>query len=191
MPFDKVEYHKKYYAKNRERILARGKEYKKNNKEKVMMHSKKHYEKNRERLLEYRKQYYAEHGEEVNARRLEKIRNIKKHSDLTYSFLNKRILGCQARGKKIEKNCSLTTEELLELIPKDLKCPVFGTKFSFGKGLNQFSMSIDRIDNNKGYHKDNVVVVSFKANAMKSSATLKELYQVADFYYELEKKVNA
>ena len=109
MPFDRVEYHKKYYAKNRERILAYGKEYKKNNKEKVMLHSKKHYEKNRERLLEYRKQYYAEHGEEVNARRLKKIRNIKKHSDLTYSFLNKRILGCQARGKKIEKNCSLTT----------------------------------------------------------------------------------
>ena len=68
---------------------------------------------------------------------------------------------------------------------------MFGTKFLFGKGLNQFSMSIDRIDNNKGYHKNNIVVVSFKANTMKNSATLKELYQVADFYYELEKKLNA
>lgn len=191
MPFDKVEYHKKYYAKNRESILAKVEEYTKNNKEKVMLRRKKHYEKNKERLLEYRKQYYAEHGEEANAKRQEKIRNIKKHSDLTYSFLNKKILGCQARGKKIEKNCSLTTEELLELIPKDLRCPVFGTKFLFGRGLNQSSMSIDRIDNNKGYHKNNIVVVSFKANAMKNSATLKELYQVADFYYELEKKVNA
>ena len=86
---------------------------------------------------------------------------------------------------------TLTAEELLELIPKDLKCPVFGTKFSFGEGhkwkSKQNSMSVDRIDNNKGYHKDNIVIVSFKANAMKSSATLKELYQVADFYYELEK----
>ena len=191
MPFDRVEYYKKYYAKNRERILASVEEYNRNNKEKVMLHRKKHYEKNKERILEYKKQYYAEHGEEINARRQEKIRNIKKHSDLTYSFLNKRILNCQARYKNIGKNCSLTTEELLELIPKDLKCPVFGTKFLFGRGLNQSSMSIDRIDNNKGYHKNNIVVVSFKANTMKNSATLKELYQVADFYYELEKKLNA
>ena len=94
--------------------------------------------------------------------------------------------------KASTKDVTLTAEELLELIPKDLKCPVFGTKFSFGKGHNwkykQNSMSVDRIDNNKGYNKDNIVIVSFKANAMKSSATLKELYQVADFYYELEKR---
>ena len=191
MPFDKVEWRKKYYAKNRESIIASVEEYTKNNKEKVMLRRKKHYEKNRERLIEYQKQYYAEHGEEVNARRQEKICSIKKHSDLTRSFLSKKIFVCRSRCKNTGKDCSLTTEELLELIPKDLKCPVFGTKFSFGKGLKQSSMSIDRIDNNKGYHKDNVVVVSFKANAMKSSATLKELYQVADFYYELEKKVNA
>ena len=87
---------------------------------------------------------------------------------------------------------TLTAEELLELIPKNLKCPVFGTKFKFGTYRNwsdrQKGMSVDRIDNSKGYHKDNVVVVSFKANTMKSSATLKELYQVADFYYKLEKR---
>ena len=94
--------------------------------------------------------------------------------------------------KERSHDVTLTAEELLELIPEDLKCPVFGTKFSFGKGHNwkfkQNNMSVDRIDNNKGYHKDNIVIVSFKANVMKSSATLKELYQVADFYYELEKR---
>jgi hypothetical protein len=91
---------------------------------------------------------------------------------------------------------TLTAEELLELIPKDLTCPVFGIKFKFGTQDHNWSdkqrgMSVDRIDNSKGYHKDNVVVVSFKANMMKSSATLKELYQVADFYHKLEKKLNA
>ena len=48
-------------------------------------------------------------------------------------------------------------------------------------------MSIDRINNSKGYHKDNIVVVSDLVNTIKSNATLKELYMVADFYYELEK----
>ena len=94
--------------------------------------------------------------------------------------------------KERSNDVTLTAEELLELIPKDLKCPVFGIKFSFGKGndwkFKQYSMSVDRIDNNKGYHKDNVVIVSSKANTMKSSDTLKELYQVADFYYGLEKR---
>ena len=65
-------------------------------------------------------------------------------------------------------------------------------RFTFGMQPTsldkQRAMTVDRIDNSKGYHKDNVVIISFKANAMKSSATLKELYQVADFYYKLEKR---
>jgi hypothetical protein len=118
------------------------------------------------------------------SKRRKKIWNIKKYADITLVYLRQRINNTRYRNK----DTTLTPEELLELIPKDLRCPVFGTKFSFGSGVNQFSMSIDRIDNDKGYHKNNVVIVSMKANAMKSSATLKELYQVADFYYELEKR---
>ena len=114
--------------------------------------------------------------------------NIMKYTYISMSFLSYKIVKMKASTKDV----TLTAEELLELIPKDLKCPGFGTKFSFGKGHNwkykQNSMSVDRIYNNKGYNKDNIVIVSFKANAMKSSATLKELYQVADFYYELEKR---
>jgi hypothetical protein len=48
-------------------------------------------------------------------------------------------------------------------------------------------MSIDRINNSKGYHKDNIVVVSDLVNTIKSSATINEMYMVANFYYELEK----
>ncbi len=70
---------------------------------------------------------------------------------------------------------TLTTGELLELIPKDLTCPVFGTKFEFGTyhdwSDRQKGMSVDRIDNSKGYHKDNVVIVSFKEYHEKFSHT--------------------
>ena len=51
-------------------------------------------------------------------------------------------------------------------------------------------MSFDRIDNSKGYIKDNLVVVSLRANTIKNVATVKEMYQVADFYYELERKLH-
>ena len=161
MPLNKKEYNKKYYQDNKERLRIQHKNYRADNKEKIR---------------DMKRKYVSNYS------------NIKKYTDVTIPFLSYKI----GKMKASTKDVTLTAEELLELIPKDLKCPVFGTKFSFGKGHNwkykQNSMSVDRIDNNKGYNKDNIVIVSFKANAMKSSATLKELYQVADFYYELEKR---
>ena len=161
MSFSRKEYNKKYYQDNKESILIQQKNYRADNKEKV-----------RDMKRKYRRNYF----------------NIMKYTDISMSFLGYKISKMKDRSNDV----TLTAEELLQLIPKDLKCPVFGTKFSFGKGHNwkykQNSMSVDRIDNNKGYNKDNIVIVSFKANAMKSSATLKELYQVADFYYKLEKR---
>ena len=160
MPLNKKEYNKKYYQDNKERLRIQHKNYRADNKEKIR---------------DMKRKYVSNYS------------NIKKYTDVTIPFLSYKI----GKMKERSNDVTLTAEELLELIPKDLKCPVFGTKFSFGKGHNwkykQNSMSVDRIDNNKGYHKDNVVIVSSKANTMKSSATLKELYQVADFYYELEK----
>jgi hypothetical protein len=179
MPFNKKEYDKKYYKDNKEKILDNNKKYYQDNKEKALAQYKKYYQDNKEKILDNQRKYTS------------KIFNIKKYTDISMPFLNKKIGYMKERSNDV----TLTAEELLELIPKDLKCPVFGTKFSFGKGHNwkfkQNSMSVDRIDNNKGYHKDNIVIVSFKANVMKSSATLKELYQVADFYYELEKRIKS
>ena len=176
MPFNKKEYDKKYYQANREKILVNNKKYYQDNKEKVLAQYKKYYQDNKEKIRDTQRKYISN------------IYNIKKYTDISMPFLNKKIGYMKERSNDV----TLTAEELLELIPKDLKCPVFGTKFSFGEGhkwkSKQNSMSVDRIDNNKGYHKDNVVIVSSKANTMKSSATLKELYQVADFYYELEKR---
>ena len=82
---------------------------------------------------------------------------------------------------------TLTAEDIISLVPKDLKCPVYKEPFIF-KGRSQWNLSFDRIDNSRGYTKDNVVVVSSRANVIKNVANVKELYQVADFYYALEKK---
>ena len=182
---------KKYYSDNKEKILYNNRKYYQDNKEKVRDTSRKYYQNNKEKISTHYKKYYQDNKEKILARNKKyhnKIVNIKKYTDISIPFLNKKISNMRDRSNDV----TLTAEELLELIPKDLKCPVFRTKFSFGEGndwtTKQNSMSVDRIDNNKGYHKDNVVIVSFKANVMKSTATLKELYQVADFYYELEKR---
>ena len=73
-----------------------------------------------------------------------------------------------------------------ELTPEDIKfpdvCPVLGIKLSLNregaKTYNQASPnapSIDRFDNNKGYTKENVRFISFRANRLKADATFEEI----------------
>ncbi len=77
------------------------------------------------------------------------------------------------------------------LEPKDIKipqnCPVLGIPLKQAKThASANSPSIDRINNEKGYVKNNIVVVSYKANTIKSNATFKELQAVVDFYKQYE-----
>lgn len=67
-------------------------------------------------------------------------------------------------------------------IPK--RCPVIGIPLNFQrKGrMADNSPSLDRIDNDRGYIKGNIVVVSLRANRIKSNATIKELTMIARFY---------
>jgi hypothetical protein len=76
-----------------------------------------------------------------------------------------------------------------DLKPSDIVipdvCPVLGIpigKRSTGKqGQKDDSATIDRFDNNKGYVKDNVFVISWKANNIKSNGTYEEIMKVAEW----------
>lgn len=62
-------------------------------------------------------------------------------------------------------------------------CPVLGIKLETGDRKNHFNApSIDRIDNSKGYTKDNIMIVSTKLNLLKKDATIDELIKIGDFY---------
>lgn len=75
-------------------------------------------------------------------------------------------------------------------------CPVLGIRIYFargrGNGLAERDCrpSVDRIDNSKGYTPDNIVVVSYRANRLKSDATLSELEAVAAFYRGIDEDRN-
>ena len=65
------------------------------------------------------------------------------------------------------------TEEDIE-VPE--VCPLIGIPLEISsKGHSPNSPSIDRIDCDKGYVKGNVWIVSYKANTVKSDASLEEL----------------
>lgn len=76
----------------------------------------------------------------------------------------------RAEQRGIEFNIEL--EDIV--IPE--KCPILECPFIYGTSENyDYSPSLDRIDNSKGYIKGNIQVISTKANKMKNSATQEEL----------------
>lgn len=55
-------------------------------------------------------------------------------------------------------------------------CPILEVPIVLGSKDNyEYTPSLDRIDNSKGYIKGNIQIISKKANSMKNSASLKEL----------------
>lgn len=83
---------------------------------------------------------------------------------------------CRAVKKKLEFNISL--EYLKSLWNKQRgKCSITGLDMThiILNGKMRTSLSIDRIDSNKGYTVDNVQLVCIVANMMKNNMTLNEL----------------
>ena len=83
---------------------------------------------------------------------------------------------------------SITSAYIISILTD--KCPIFGTAFNYGqnRGIKPESPSLDRIIPSLGYIEGNVVIISSKANSIKSAYGSKELYKVADWLYELEKE---
>lgn len=85
--------------------------------------------------------------------------------------------------------CTITEDDLV--FPE--RCPILGIPLSFGLGMGaghglafrDSRYSADRIDNSKGYVPGNVVIVSYRANRIKSDASAQELTAVARFYERL------
>lgn len=86
----------------------------------------------------------------------------------------KRNMLAGAKRRASVKNIDFhITEEDIEI---PIMCPILEVPLVIGtKGNYEYSPSLDRIDNSKGYIKGNIQVISKKANSMKNSATLTEL----------------
>jgi hypothetical protein len=87
--------------------------------------------------------------------------------------IKKLVEDAARRAKERGMNFCLTAEE----IEAPDECPVFKCKLIYqatGKRSND-SASIDRIDSTKGYTPDNVWIISWRANQIKSDATIQEL----------------
>jgi len=104
---------------------------------------------------------------------------IRRARNWKYKAKKVMINGAKQRAKRAGIEFSITEDDFE--IP-DI-CPVLGIKIHRTKRNNfSNSPSIDRIDNNKGYVPDNIMIVSRRLNILKKDATLKELVRIGEFY---------
>lgn len=140
--------YRKWYLKNRDKLVARAAEWAKNNPDKRKKCCKK---------------YYTEHADRAKAAQ---VRYRKEHPRKYLLALAKRR--APAKGQEF----SISMSDLPE-IPE--VCPLLGIVIDpYAEKLSHHP-SIDRIDSSKGYVPGNVQIISQRANMLKNNATLDEL----------------
>jgi hypothetical protein len=98
-----------------------------------------------------------------------------------------------ARRRTLDRGwppCTLKAQDIWDVWPEDFKCPVLGIELMHGYENRYNSPTLERIDNNKGYVIGNILIVSHRANCIKSDGTWQEIMAVAEFYKQLEEKDN-
>jgi hypothetical protein len=92
----------------------------------------------------------------------------------------------KARGRAKARGLSFTLSSE-DISPLPSHCPVFGFELDYELSRASFnSPTLDRVDNDKGYELGNVIVVSRKANTMKSDGTVEDMKLLYEFYEKIK-----
>ena len=84
----------------------------------------------------------------------------------------------RANAKQIGIEFALKQDE----VAYPTHCPILGLELDyFAETRQENCASFDRLDSSKGYIKDNVVIVSWRANRIKNDGTAEEHRRIADF----------
>lgn len=121
--------------------------------------------KNLDRVLEMRKEYRSR--PDVKQRRCIITKEWNKRN-------NESVMCTRAkkRARQLNLPFSLSKEDII--IPE--YCPILGIKLEYSENsMSDNSPSIDRIIPEKGYVKDNIIIISNRANRIKNNASLEEI----------------
>lgn len=114
--------------------------------------------------------------------------SLERHRESDRKYKEKRalneILVKTAKQRAKSKNIDFNLEIKDVVIP--VYCPILGIKLNqVKKGSRQHtSPSLDRIDNKKGYTKDNIKVISWEANTIKNHGTADEHQKIVYYIHE-------
>lgn len=88
----------------------------------------------------------------------------------------------KSKAKREGREFNLSREDIV--IPEI--CPVLLIPLKFGPYKERWSSpSVDRIDNSRGYTKDNVAIISFKANMYKSNMSKEDIKRLYDYVSDI------
>jgi hypothetical protein len=96
-----------------------------------------------------------------------------------------RRIWCKIRRKASKKGLPFDLELGDIKIPSI--CPVLGIPLKISDKDLDSCPSIDRIENHRGYTRGNIIIVSHRANRLKSDAFMWELDRISKFYRELKR----
>jgi len=114
---------------------------------------------------------------------------VSKNANPVATITRSMFYNAKYRAAQTGVEFSITLDDIRQLAKDLTHCPWldielrwqcnFGSGVGRGKGKSHpHSPSLDRIDSSKGYIKDNIVIVSHRANAIKRDATELELIQM-------------
>ena len=143
----------------------------------INMPCKEQYDKNKEKYREEAAKWREDNLEQ------DKENKIQWQKD---NFEKQKVYAAKNRAKQKNIYFELTEQDIKDVWPEDNKCPALGIPLKRNEGvLCDNSSSLDRVDNNKGYTKDNIQIVSTLANHIMSSATPDQVLQVGHYFKEL------
>lgn len=160
---------RKYYLAHTDRCRKAIDSWKIRNPKKAKKYSRNNYMNHREEALKRQRAWYAKNREKV----IDKARTYKKNNPWYFMFC-----ACKSRAKR--SGIAFTIE------PADIKipeyCPVLGIKLikDGGSPMDHWA-SLDRINSKRGYEPDNVAVISYRANRIKSDATIDEIKAIYNY----------
>ena len=125
--------------------------------------------KNPEKAKAYSRAYYHKHRE----KKLKEHANWCEHN---YPWTMWNMAKHRARREGLEFSI-VVSDIVIPDVCAYLQIPLTTLR---GRGRYWSNASLDRIDNTKGYTKDNIEVISNRANVMKNNATKQELVIFAD-----------
>lgn len=146
-----------------------------------------------EEKREYRRLYYSKNRENILQRMSESYQRNKEARRTAVKGVSrnnwegKLWRSARDRSKDLGQTLSLTPADII--IPET--CPIMGVPLYRGNHPEYFpghpnTASLDRRDSSKGYTKDNVWVISWLANRMKSDATEEELNTFCNGWLKLK-----
>lgn len=121
------------------------------------------------------KQGYKGYNNVCKVCRLPKSKENYKRQSKQYKLWHSAKNRCVKNGR--EFSIEISDIEIQEI------CPVLKIPYE-QKG--QHAPSLDRLDNSKGYTKDNIIVMSRRANRMKGDCTKEDVQKLLDFFIACE-----